>query len=402
MSTMTLSFRPAREDDLERLLDLHTSAFPDPRGRPARARNFQKNPLGALSDLHILLEDEAVLAHAFLFPLEAWFGGVRVPVAGIATVGVAPEARGRGLGSRLLQHLHEVARARGDALAVLYPFRQGFYTRLGYATTSTYRRLRLHPASIPWRPGLRARAATGADREALVACLEAAAMRRTGTLARTKRAWESRLADELRTWLVVEGSGGSGAIEGYVVWTLEQREPHAETALQVRELAGRTVAAERELWALVGAQRDQVAVVHADVAADDPFERSLVDPDRWRHGEGDIEHTLGEVASGPMVRVLHAARALESRGWPTDGTLLVAVGDQTLQVTARGGRATAVPTHAEPHVRLDTRALGAVAFGGLPASHAARLGWLAARDDDALALADAVLGLPPYFSPDPF
>jgi predicted acetyltransferase len=218
-------------------------------------------------------------------------------------------------------------------------------------------------------------------------------------LARTTRAWESRLADERRTWLVVEGPTG---VEGYVVWTLEQRESHAETVLQVRELAARTEAAERELWALVGAQRDQVAVVHADVAADDPIEQALVDVDRARFGDGDIEHTLGEVASGPMVRVLHPARALEARGWLSEGEIVLAVGDETLRVTAEGGRATAVPCRGEPHVRLDARCLAAVAFGALPVSHAVRLGWVAARDAEALARADALLSLPPYFSPDPF
>lgn len=396
---MTVSFRPAREDDLERLLDIHAGAFPDPRGRPARLRNFQKNALGAFSDLHVLLDDDALLAHAFLFPLEAWFGGARVRVGGIATVGVAPEARGRGLGSRLVEHLHGLALARGDALTVLYPFRQAFYARLGYATTSTYRRLRLHPASIPWRPTMRARAAAGPDRAALVACLEAAGGQHTGRLARTDRAWESRLADERRTWLVVEGARG---VEGYVAWTLEQREPHAETALQVRELAARTPEAERELWALVGAQRDQVVAVHADVAADDAIEHALVDADRARFGDGDIEHTLGEVASGPVLRVLDVKRALESRGWPSDGAVVLEVGDETLAVTARGGRATIAPARGEPHVRLGDRAFAAVAFGALPLSHAARLGWVTARDDRALALAGALLALPPYFSPDPF
>jgi predicted acetyltransferase len=396
---MKVAFRPAREDDLERLLDLHTGALPDPRGRSARTRNFQKNALGAFSDLHVLVEDDVLLAHAFLFPLEAWFGGARVRVGGIATVGVAPEARGRGLGSRLVDGLHQLALARGDALTVLYPFRQAFYARLGYATTSSYRRLRLHPASIPWRPSMRVRAAAGRDREALVACLEASAGRHTGTLARTERAWESRLADERRTWLVVEGPAG---VEGYVVWTLEQREPHAETVLQVRELAARSPAAQRELWALVGAQRDQVAVVHADVAADDPIEHALVDGDRARFGEGDIEHTLGEVASGPMVRMLDTTRALESRGWPADGRVVLAVEDETLEVTARAGRATVGPARGEPDVRLDRRVLAAVAFGALPASRAARLGWVSARDDRALAAVDALLALPPYFSPDPF
>jgi len=396
---MNVSFRPAREDDLERLLDIHTSAFPDPRGRPARIRNFEKNALGSFSDLHVLLEGDVVQAHAFLFPLQAWFGGVRVDVGGIATVGVAPEARGRGLGSRLVEHLHQLALARGDALTVLYPFRQAFYERLGYATTSVYRRLRLHPAAIPWRPEMRARAAAGRDRDALVACLEAAAMRRTGTIARTPRAWEARLADERRTWLVVEGPGG---VAGYVVWTLEQREPHAETVLQVRELAAHDAAGERELWALVGAQRDQVAVVHADVAADDPIERALVDADRARFGDGDIEHTLGEVATGPLVRMLDVAAALGSRGWPHEGKLVLGLGERTLEVTAREGRAVVVPSGAEPDLRMDARCLAAVAFGALPVSHAQRLGWLAARDDRALALAGNLLALPPYFSPDPF
>jgi predicted acetyltransferase len=172
--------------------------------------------------------------------------------------------------------------------------------------------------------------------------------------------------------------------------------------LQVRELAARNPEAERELWALVGAQRDQVAVVHADVAADDPFERALVDPDRARFGDHDVEHTLGELASGPMVRMLSTAHALESRGWLAEGTLVLEVGDETLEVTARGGRATVAPSRSEPHVRLDAQTLAAVAFGALAPSHAARLGWLSARDDHALALADALLTLPPYFSPDPF
>ena len=38
------------------------------------------------------------------------------------------------------------------------------------------------------------------------------------------------------------------------------------------------------------------------------------------------------------------------------------------------------PSHEEPDLRLDARALAAIAFGGLPASHAARLGWAVPRD----------------------
>jgi len=399
MCSTEASIRPAGEDDVERLIDIHTSAFPDPRGRYARAGNFTRNALGHLSDLHVLVEGGTLLAHAFLFSLEAWVGGALVRVGGVATLGVAPEARGRGLASTLMGHLHERARARGDVATLLYPFRQGFYARHGYAPTSSYRRLRFHPAAVPWKPELAARAASGTDRPALVACRDAAALARTGVLARTERAWDACLADEQRTWLVVEGPAG---VEGYVAWTIEQPEAHAETTLVVVDLAARTPAAARSLWGLVGAQRDQIAVVHADVASDDPIDRALLDADRSHFGDAAVEHAVGEVVTGPMVRVLDPAAALRARGWLADGTLILAVDDATLAVTARDGRAAVLASSAEPDVRLDARALAAVALGALRAKDAARLGWLVARDDRALGLADALLALPPYFSSDPF
>ena len=74
--------------------DRHTAAFPDARGVPARRRNFTANPLGTLDDLHVVVEDGRIVAHAFLFALGVFFGGKVVPTGGIASVGVAPEARG--------------------------------------------------------------------------------------------------------------------------------------------------------------------------------------------------------------------------------------------------------------------------------------------------------------------
>lgn len=396
---MALAFRPAREADLDRLIEIHSSAFPDPRGEAERRSNFVANPLGTLDDLWVLLDGGQPLAHAFLFGLEAWVGGARVRLGGIASVGVAPEARGRGLASALLAHLHGVARARGDAATVLYAYRQGFYARLGYLPTSTYRRLRVHPAAIPWRPELRVRVAAGADREALRACWEAEGLRHTGTLVRADRTWEARLADERRTWLVVEGAGG---VEGYVAWTLVQGEPHAPTALVVREMAARTPEATRSLWAAVGAQRDQVMEVRVDVAQDDPVDRVLVDGDRARFGDAELEHALGEIAAGPMLRATSTARALEARGWAEDGALVLAVGDEGVALEVRSGRATATATADAPQLRLAAEAFSAVALGGLRPSHAIRLGLAEARDARALALADALFALPAYFSPDPF
>jgi predicted acetyltransferase len=396
-----LSFRTASEDDLERLVDVHSAAFPDLRSREVRLRNFTQNPLGDRSDLWVAVTvaPEVVVAHAFLFRLKAWFGGVLVPMGGIASVGVAPEARRRGVGSALIGHLHAVSFERGDVLTVLYPFRQSFYARMGYVTTSNYRRLRVSPASIPWSAERSARAAVGADRPALQACWNAAGARRSGTLARGERLWEARLADERRMFFVVEGAGG---VEGYLAWTLEQGERPTATALLVREMASTTDAAYRSLWGLVAAQRGQVSEVRAELAADDALERALVDADRARFGDEHVEHAIGEVAAGPMVRLLDTKRALEARGYRAEGSVALGVGEEVVDVAVLGGRARVTPCAGQPSLQMDSAALAAIAFGALPATHAARLGWVMARDPVALALADELFSLPPYFSPDPF
>src|SRR5579883_3433553 len=318
-----LRFRPAAPDDLERLVDIHASAFPDERDRDARARHLTRNAFGGLEDMWVATDRDVPVGHAFLYALEAWFGGARARVGGVATLGVAPEARGRGVGPALMDHLHEVARARGDAVTALYPFRQAFYAKLGYAPARAYRRLRLAPSSIPWRVELRARAADASDRDAMRSCWEACGLRRTGMLVRGERIWEARVLDERRVWLVVEGARG---VEGYIAWTLSAGERGAPVTLDVREAAALTPAAERSLWGLLAAQRDQVAQVRVDVAADDPIDAALVDPDRAGPGEAGFDptaHVIGQVVSGPSLRLVDVSRALAARGWREDGRLRV-------------------------------------------------------------------------------
>jgi predicted acetyltransferase len=396
---MALAFRPAREDDLERLVEIHTACYPDGRDRDVRSRNFLHNALGRLEDLLVATDGGKPIGHGFLFPLEAWFGGVAVRMAGIASVGVAPEARGRGVATQLLHRLHEDAQAKGCTVIALYAFRQGFYTRLGYRPATPYVRLRFHPAAISMRPELPLRGAEGSDLARMRLCWEVEARRHTGPLVRPAAVWDARLTDQRLTWIAAEGPDG---VDGYIAWTLDQAETHAEVKLTVVDMAARTTRAWSSLWGAVAAQRDQVTAVHVDLASDDPLLHALVDADRARHGGRDVEHVLGELAGGPMLRLLDPAMALAARGYTAEGTLVLAVDDACLEVCVEAGRGRVTPTTAEPSVRTTLPALSAIAFGALPAAQAARLGWLMASDERALAFANTLLALPPYFSPDPF
>jgi predicted acetyltransferase len=412
-----LAFRRAREADLDRLADIHMSAYPDERGPEARRRNFVHNALGGLDDLWVVEAQggpEGPSGHAFLLSLEAWFGGVRVPVGGVASVGVAPEARGHGLARALLEHLHAESKERGDAATLLYAFRQGFYAPEGYAPVTPSRRLALSPRSIPraWahdEPGCVVHAASGADRTGLERVYEQVAALQTGWIARSARFWERKLSHERRHWFVLDRRG---SVAGYVAWTLAQDEPHAATTLVVQELVALDDDGRRRLLGLVGSQRDQVTEIQIDVDARDPLDRALVDLDRERWGTESLEHCLGALVGGPMVRVADVTRAFEARGYPRDGELDIVVDDSTgdaagssvpaLHLEARGGRGRVGLARGGPSIRLGRAALGAVLYGGLLPSEGARLRWVFADEPSTLRRADALLELPPFFSIDSF
>jgi predicted acetyltransferase len=401
-----LTFRAAGEADLDRLIDIHRSAFPDPRGAEPRRRNFAANPLGSLADLKVALLGDEPVAHAFLFRLEVWFGGARVKAGAIASVGVAPEARGEGLAAALLDHLHAEAEARGDAITILFPFRQGFYARHGYAPVTPARRMLVHPASVPraWRAkhesGLVVRAARGDDTTAMIAAYERAAARATGWLARPEALWQSLLQDERRVWLVATRGG---AIEGYAAWSLAQAEAHAATRLIVHEVVADRDDVRRALLGQLGAQRDQIAEIAIDVDARDPLDRALLDADRGRFGTQEVEHTLGVLSGGPMVRVVDVARACEARGYAVDGAITVAIdGTAPIHLVVERGTCKIHATAEPADIRLDRAAFASILYGALAPSDAVRLGWLTADDPSAVARADALFALPPYFAIDTF
>ena len=402
-----MHFRRANEGDLERLVAIHASAFPDPRRDDARRTNFTSNAFGELADLRVCEIDSVIVAHAFLFSLEIGVGGARVRAGGIASVGVAPEARGSGVGGALLDHLHAQSQKRNDAITVLYAFRQGFYARRGYVAVTPSRRLHFSPRAVPtaWRKEGLVRRATGEDRDAIVACYERAVLRGTGLISRTSRFWDARLLDERRQWFVAPGERGE--IRGYVAWTTGQREPHAVTTMAVNELVADDDRTKRRLYALIGAQRDQVSEVVIEVDAVDPIDRALEDADQGRFGNEDLEHFLGEIAAGPMVRMLDVDRAIAARGYAREGAVnLVIDGGDVRRVEIGAGRGRVVaptPRAAEgPTLRASAAALAQILYGALATTDAARLGWVEADAASTLDLADGLFAIPPYFALDPF
>ena len=401
MTSSSLTVGPARESELERLLSIHLSAFPDARGAEPRRRNFLANPRGGFDRLYVARQDGEPVGHAFLFDLTGCFGGAKVRVGGIASVGVAPEARGTGVARVLLDDLHARSLAEGHALTMLYAFRQGFYARHGYVQARSQRRLSIAPAAFAHFArrfgGHQLRAANGEDLPRLRELHEQEAARHSGWILRTEAAWLRLLADERVTVIVATRNK---VTRGALFTALEQDEPHARTVLRVDDVLSEDAPARAALYAHLYAQRDQVEEILLEVPDGDPLELALTDADAHRFGDQEVEHPLGVVAGGPMMRILEPARALAARGYSGEASaepVVLEVEGRKLSLTS-----TVEETSAPADLRLDARALTALAFGGWRASSLVDLGWAEPLTPSAVERAERRFALPPFFARDPF
>jgi predicted acetyltransferase len=405
-----LSIRGAKEADLDRLVEVHAACYPDSRTAAQRRINLVQNPWskggkGGLSDLHVAELDGRIVGHGFGFRLTTYFGGELVPAVGIASVGVAPEARGRDVGARIVSHIENQGRERGAVLALLYAFRHGFYAKRGYADVTPMHRLGCDPRAIPFAWVAKARrallhAATAKDVRSVIALHGRSVKRSTGGIERPATLWTRIFASERFQIVVLEGAAHGAA--GYVVFELLQDEEHARTRLDVHDLVADSDEARRTLWGLLGMQAGQVAEINVEIAEDDPIAFALTDIDGVRFGDERVEHALGSIVAGPMIRMLDVRRALGARGYATTGDVDVKTKSQTLRITARAGRGQLAksPKRASP-LTTDERTLTSMAFGGLGVTAAARLG-LVRGTEETIGRADILLRLAPFVTRDRF
>lgn len=326
-----------------------------------------------------------------------------VPSVGIATVGIAPEERGRGFATLLLNALHDEARERGACVSVLHAFRHAFYKRVGYVATSPTVRARISPRALPPRSstGLVTRAAKKGDRKTIEHLYSNSLSTNTGWIARSRSYWDELFTNERLHFSVVQNEDRP---VGYTAWSLSQPEPHARTTLRVRECIGDTASVQRAIFSMFSGLRDQVDVVEIDLPIDSPWLQTFGDGGHPFAGTETLEHPLGDAAGGPMVRILDRGKAIAARGYATRGALTFQITDrdETWTLSSRGAETTAKQTTKRPDVRLTESALASLLFGAQPLSHSIWLGDATCTSAKARALVESMVRTPGYHSIDPF
>lgn len=320
-----------------------------------------------------------------ILPMGQWFGGARVPLAGITAVGIAPEWRGRGAASALLRAALAELHAGGTPLAALYPSTYPVYRRAGFERAATNTTYAIPLAILDPRAPLDI-IPTPPDHPDLGAVYARHAAGRNGALDRHPFVWHRALHPYGReTWAY--RFARDGATEGYLVYSQAGR----EDPLILHDWACLTRDAAATLLAFLAADRAMTTAARFFGSPQEPLLHLLPEP------RATVARRL-EL----LLRIVDVPAALAARGYPTllAAELPLAVEDALLpENTGRfllrvaGGRGTVEPGGAGT-CRLTIRALASLYSGFLTPHDLALLGDLTAPAGD-LAAASAIFGGPP-------
>jgi len=339
---------------------------------------------------------------AIIHDMRQWWAGRAVPCAGIASVKVAPEYRGQGLGRRLMTELLALIEARGYPLSALFPATMPIYRSLGWELAGGR-----YEAAIPARslhrlqppdpsasddrdaPGEGLRRAGPRDAAAVLdiigRCHEE--LRDSGGLT-----WDEPLTAR---WLSRPDMYAYLTGDGFAAY----RWADANKTLLVERAQAASPRSLRALWSVIASHGSTVAKIRARVGPDDPF--------WWLTHERDAAITKRSMW---MLRVVDAPAAIAARGFPPAVTLSVPLVIEDRARRANSGRwrlsvsdgkgilipnGPVVPPAAHPlPLTLGARGLAAL-YAGTPVSTLRLAGLASGGDSDAGAL-DAAFAATPY------
>lgn len=375
-----MEIRTLDPDDLDALEDLKIRAF-----GPRPANDWRTPALADIDEDRLIgvYDGTRLVASAKTFPFEQWWHGRAVPMDGVASVCVAPEDRGRGIGRRLATAL--VERLRSRPLSALYPATAPVYRSVGYEHAGAQHWVTLRPDVLrtlsAGAAGVR-RAAPG-DADEVVALLRRlhADARDCGPIDRGAGFFRDLLGDErVHSYLADDGFLSYGWENGIA-------------RLAVRRCVAGSEKTARALWSMVGTGSSIAHEVNACVAPHDPMFWLL------RDRSTDAVHR-----ESWMLRVLDAPEAVAARGFP-DGVSVdvpLAVEDElrplnngTWRLSVDGGRGRLEKDDTGRDVpRLSARGLSAL-YAGLPMA-TLRRGGLVQGGGDTDALLDATFATTPF------
>lgn len=417
-----LTIRPMLpDDDLDAELDLRHRAFGP---MDSAADDFWRTEvLASIVDGRQLgvWDDGRLVGAGRFYDLRQWWRGRVVPMAGVAGIKVAPEARGRGVGRALMTAMLGVIAERGYPVSALYPATAHLYRSLGWELAGGHYiaevpgrslgSLLAPDTELPAGPEVTTGSGVTADGASGAAALAQPLVRRAvpgdeDEVIAVLGAVHASAGDcgpctfdpaTIRRWLSDRSLFGYLAEDGFLGYGWDG----SDHEIMVHTLAAASAATTRALWGIVASHASVTELVRAIVGPADPV--------GWLTREPDV--TLRRHKTW-MLRVVDPVAAIAGRGFPAglsgqvplllaDPDLPRVAGPYTLSV--RDGRGHLTPgitersagSPAAAPVTLGPRGLAAL-YAGTPMATLRRAGLAAGGGAAADDLLDSAFAGQPY------
>jgi predicted acetyltransferase len=176
-------------------------------------------------DRYLAADGEDPFGAYVVLDTESWIRGKKFRNAAVAAVAVQPEARAGGKGTEMLRAMLVDLASAGYEVSSLYPFREPFYAKVGYATVGKRVRVTCPAHRLPNPPSeLEVRLIRPADWREIDAAYTGFARSRSGLFARSEAQWTRVLAENRELAVYVAGD----PVEAYAVvshnssfWTVD-------------------------------------------------------------------------------------------------------------------------------------------------------------------------------------
>ncbi|MFI6829580.1 enhanced intracellular survival protein Eis [Kribbella sp. NPDC050241] len=375
------------EADLDSVWEVRLRSF----GPGGDKDEWRKDALRFIEDGRYIgvADGDVVVAAARIWPFQQWWGGRRVPMAGIAGVVVSPEYRGRGVGSMLMRGVLRRSVEMGCPLSGLYPATTVLYRHLGYEFAGGRYKFSFQSSDLRSLGG-KGVTLRKAGREDAQLVIDLASKVHESRRSNGPLIWP--LA-QLESWLEDESNFAYVADDGFVVYNW------SEQNLSVDELIAGSEGTTRALWTTVGSGASIARTVHAYTPPTDPINLMA-------------EHEADSTAnvSRWMLRLLDAPAAIAARGFAPGAVLEVDLriddpdvpantGDWHLSVADGAGSLTSAQPSGDA-LRLGPRGLAAL-YAGTPLN-ALRSAGLATGQSTADLAIDTAFGGPTAYMLDFF
>lgn len=270
---------------------------------PPRDEEFYIKRIG-LENFRIIQQGEKIAGGLGILHLGQWWGGQRVPMAGIAAVGIAPEYRGDGVASALLQHTIKELYTQEVPISVLYPATQRLYRKAGYEQGGSYCLWEIPTQSIQLREQMLPLQPVAAINQEIFAHLyQQQARLSPGHLDRNQAIWQAIIEPDEKETLYTYLIGDKDQPQGYIIFNQERTQEGI--ILRVKDWVVLTSAAAKTFWSFLNHHRSQIDKViwkSSAIAA-----LTLLLPEQT----ANICKTKRW-----MLRVIDLVKALEVRGYP--------------------------------------------------------------------------------------